>query len=290
MKINNATPNLTSNRINKNLVTFSASSPAKSTFKKLFDLERGGNMPRDLFLVNCFLFLIGGRVLRSRDNNEKREVLVRDVPTIAVVALSIPVIQKRLAKYMQENKGFALTTKEQKSHGAIKEWVAKKLGLSLKTEDQKVASSGQIKEWYQFDEKMATGFDGFINRLSEHGGNLKEIFSRLDEETKSKLANFSENKKTFIRQLAENKDLKASIAKKFTSDSNKALEQAHFLHTIPTLLGVGITLSLIGMFIPKFNIFMTAKINKKDAMEKAAKEKAQNPNVEKTKSLSKGGL
>lgn len=277
MRINNATPilNTTPKANTGNQVKFCANTEGISSFKKFFDLERNGTMSRKLFLLNCFIFLLGGRVLRSRDENEKRETITRDVPTIAIVALGIPFVQKALAKKMQEKSGFALTKQEEKSNGIIKKWLSKTFGFALKDKEQEIASADQIKEWYKFDEKITTGFDGFIKRLSDAGGNLKKIFSHLDEETKSKLDKFSENNEDFIKELSlsGNKDLKALTAEKFAKGSNKALEKAVFTHTIPKLLGIGVTLSLIGLMIPKLNIHITEKINKNKAMrEKQAEE------------------
>lgn len=255
MKINNATPNLIKQVPFSSNISEKAASSVKelprSGFSKLFELERKGSMGRTLFLVNCFMFLLGGRLLGSRDRNEARETLTRDVPTFIVVALSIPFLQKQLAKRMQEKSGFALVN-----------------------ESKELASTNQIQNWYQYDKNMTTGFNGFSQRLVNTGGNLKKIFSRLDEETKSKLANFNENNDKFINELSKDAKLKQSIVEKFQKAGNNAFEHAGFLKSIPTLLGFGITLSLIGIFIPKFNIFMTARINKKEAMEKAVKEKA----------------
>lgn len=251
MKINNASPNINQN-LNKK-VTFSGKMPVtntlkRSSFSKLFDLDRTGHMSRLLFIVNGFVFLLGGRVLRARDNNERREAVTRDVPTIVVVAMGIPVVQKWLAKRMQEKTGLVLT------------------------DGKNIAKNNQIKEWYKYDEKMVTGFDGFTKRLSDMGGNLKKIFSRLDEDTKSKLSTFSDDNDKFISELSKNKALKKSITNKFAQGSNKALEEAAFLHTVPTLMGFAVTLSLIGIFIPKFNIFFTERTNKKKAMEETTKE------------------
>lgn len=251
MKINNATPNPIH-------VNFTGKVPAskvteivekgQSSFSKLFNLDETGHMSRKLFIVNGFIFLLGGRFLRARDNNERRETVSRDVPTIVVVAMGIPVVQKWLAKKMQKNTGLALT------------------------HNNDIAKSSQIQEWYKYDEKLTTGFDGFTKRLSDMGGNLKKIFSRLDADSKSKLASFSDNNDKFISELSKNKELKKSFETKFKQSGNKALEEAAFLHTIPTIMGFAVTLSLIGIMIPKLNIFITEKINKDKAMAEKLKE------------------
>ncbi len=279
MKINNATPNL----IKQNQMTFSANLPEKATsvikelprsgFSKLFELERKGSMGRTLFLVNCFIFLLGGRLLGSRDRNEARETLTRDVPTFIVVAMSIPVIKELIAKKMQTKTGFAL----------VQDGEANLYHKLSGAKPKEVIGYNQLQDLYVYNENLGSGFEGFTKRLSDLGGNLKKIFSNLDEQIKPRLAKFSDNNDKFISELSQNNELKKLIITKFQQGSNKALEKAAFKNTIPTLIGFGITLSLIGIFIPKFNIFMTARINKQEAMEKAVKEKAAQKQTENLK-------
>lgn len=262
MKINNVTPNMSQN-INKNNknVAFSGKlgNVMSETGKELSKLERVGTMTRPLFVLNAFLFLLGGRLISSRDKNEKRETLTRDVPTIIIAVFGVPVIEKFVAKQIQKSKGFAI-------------------GEEIDKLQVKVASGEQLKDWYKYNEHLATGFEGFSQRLSEKGGNLKKICSKLSEDIKGKLTGFSENNAEFIKTLSETKNngLKETIKKAFSSpESNKALEHAAFLKSVPKLIGFVLTLSTIGIFIPKLNIHVTETINKKSTKRKIAEEQAK---------------
>lgn len=256
MKINNTTPNMNQNLIknNKNTSFKGNATGLAKIGKKFSELERVGTMTRELFVLNAFLFLLGGRLISSRDNNEKRETLTRDVPTIVIAVFGVPVIERFAAKQIQKAKGFAIG--EEKGKFQVN-----------------VASGEQLKDWYKYNEHLATGFEGFSQRLSDKGGNLKKIYSKLSEDIKGKLAGFSENNTEFIKTLSEtkNKGLKDAIKTAFSRpEGNKALEQAAFLKSVPKLIGFALTLSTIGIFIPKLNIHVTETINKK-ASKKAEK-------------------
>ncbi len=237
MKIHNATPIINNQQAKtKKNVTFSGKS---GIIKDFFQLGRSGNFTRGLFIANAFAFLLGGRLVTSRDENERRETLTRDIPTIVIAVQGVPVIKNWVAKQIQKHTGFAIIT-----------------------EAKQVASSSQLQDWYKYDDKLASGFDGFSKRLVDCKGNLKKIYSSLGNDMKNKLANFSEDNSKFMEELSNHKELKQSIKEAFSHSGNKVLEQAAFLKTIPTIVGFAITLSTIGIFIPKLNIFITEKLNK----------------------------
>lgn len=239
MKVYNATPtvNYRPSKTCKNVVF----SGKQNALKDFFQLGRNGNMTRGLFVANAFAFLLGGRLVTSRDANEKRETLTRDIPTIVLAVYGVPVIKKWVAKQIQKQTGFAIID-----------------------ERKRVASSSQLKDWYQYDNNLAVGFDGFSVRLA-HKGNLKKIYSSLCDDVKNKLANFNKDNHRFMEELSlpKNNDLKRTIQEAFSNPKgNKVFEHVAFLKTIPTVIGFAVTLGTIGIFIPKLNIFITEKINK----------------------------
>lgn len=277
MKINNATPIISnnSNANNKN-VSFSGNfvNNMISKGKDFFVLERKGPMTRNLFIFNAYVFLLGTRFITSRDRNEKRETLTRDIPTIFVAAQGIPILKKWVAEKIQKNKGFAIMEEGEKPK------VSKLLTWLIKSDkkEMKIATSSQLKDWYQYDEGLHSGFEGFSNRLEGLNGNLKKIYSSLSKDMKAKLANFSDDNAKFKQELSKDKALKQSIEKAFKNPKgNEALAKAAFLKTIPTLVGFALTLGTIGIFIPKLNIFVTEMINLNKG-KKAADAKRQKSN------------
>lgn len=255
MKINN-TPAIVANNESINVpksqkVSFKGNlaTSVKDSFSSLVKLERAGNMTRNLFVVNAFAFLLSGRLIKSRDKNEVRETATRDIPTILLAVFGVPVVEEYIAKriHLNDKNGFAICNKSAEGKTSYKS-----------------AAYSQLNDWYKFDDKLSSGFKGFSERLSQKGGNLKKICSKLDKNIKADLAGFSDNNSEFVNQLFDNKnvELRNKVETAFKS-GNKALDHAKWLKTIPTLSGFAITLSLIGITIPKLNIAITERINKK---------------------------
>jgi hypothetical protein len=237
MKVNNSTspPNTKLSKQNKK-ISFSGKVDFMTNFLKL---ERKGNMTRNLFTLNAFIFLLGGRLFTSRDNDEKRETLTRDIPTILIAVFGVPLIKNFIGKKIQ-----------------------KKTGLPIMSTDKNFATKNQLNDWYKYNDNLALGFKGFTERLVGLKGNLKKIYSSLGKDIEQKLISFSENNDEFMKELAKNKKLEESIKQAFSNPKNKVLEHASFLKTVPTIIGFTLTLATIGMFIPRFNIYLTEKINK----------------------------
>lgn len=268
MKINNTTPQV-SNVIN------STKMPAFTGFKKyiqddLVKFQKTGTMSRHLFIVNAFAFLLGTRLITSRDNDEKREVMIRDIPTIIIAVIGVPIVAKHFAqKVIQPKSGFALMDEGEKS-------IYHKLrNIDPSNPSKGIMSYSKLEDMYIFNENLHSGFKGFSERLDKFGGNLKKIYSSLGDDIKSKLIGLSSNNKEFMKQLnsVENKGLLEVIKTTMSNKENKALKQASFLKTVPTILGFLSVFATVGVLIPKLNIYITEAIhrNKKNREEQASK-------------------
>lgn len=282
MKINNATPvvntNIQTNNVNFKGVT--PKKPAKEVLKEFLTLDRSGPMSRDLFVANAFAFLLGTRLVTSRDKDEKREILIRDIPTIVIAVVGVPVIRDAFAELIQKKSGFAFMQKGEKS-GVIAKGADKLFKMLTKKEETKnVVSYGELGQWYQFDKNLSSGFKGFTERLSEQGGNLHKIFSSLGESARDKIKDFSKDNKEFMTKLFNNSEESKSLIKtfedEFATEGNNALKHASWKRTMPALIGLGLTLGLIGIFIPKLNIFITETVNKN---RKSNEQTSQSPKV-----------
>lgn len=256
MKINHTIPQV-NNFVN------STNAPAFSGLGKyiqddLVKFQKSGTMSRHLFIVNAFAFLLGTRMITSRDKDEKREVMIRDIPTIIIAVIGVPIIAKHFAqKIIQPKSGFAIMGEGEKS------LYHKIFDKKPKTPPKDIMSYSKLEDMYVFNENLQSGFKGFSERLDKFGGNLKKIYSSLDD-VKSELAGFSTDNKEFMKQLnsAENKGLLETIKKAMAIKDNAVLKQASFLKTVPTILGFLSVFATVGVLIPKLNIYITETIHK----------------------------
>ena len=272
MKINNLTPQIYNADANK---TKTQSFGGMQNFKKYladdflkFNRESRGTMTRDLFVVNAFAFLLGTRVFTSRDKDEKREVMIRDIPTIVIAVMGVPAAERWMTrKFIQPKSGFALMKDGDSLWNKISDNNSKKTPNTV--------SYGKLNDFYIYNEDLHSGFNGFSERLSELGGNLKKIYSKVGDDVKSKLSGFSENNTEFMKKLnsVEHKGLLDHIKKAMASEkNNEVLNHASFLKTCGKMAGFAITLFSIGIFIPELNIYITERIHKnKKKQEEQAK-------------------
>lgn len=277
MKINNLTPQIYNNDTNKaKSQSFSGVQHAKKYLKDdflKFNRDYRGTMTRDLFLLNAFIFLLGTRVLTSRDNDEKREVMIRDIPTIVIAVMGVPAAERWMTKkFVQPKTGFTLLKDGDSLWNKLTGNESKKVPNTV--------SYGKLNDFYVYNDELHTGFDGFSGRLDKLGGNLKKIYSSLGDDVKSKLSGFSNDNKEFMKQLngSENKGLLENIKTVMARSDNQALKQAGFLKTCGKIGGFIATLVTIGICIPKLNIYITEAIHKniknhEEAVAKAGKTK-----------------
>lgn len=261
MKTHNVIPSVNTNTQPKQNVAFKG-----NIIDKYLTLNRQGPMSRNLFVVNAFVFLLGSRILTSRDKDERREILIRDIPTIVIAVMGVPFFGKQVAKLVQKKSGFAIMQDTGEQPNKVVQGLRKIFKKSGQNKFD-VISYSQTEDLYKFDKNLSSGFRGFSERLKNLGDNvnLKKIYSSVSAEVKEQLKNFSDNNTEFINQLAENKSLTETIVNelsKTVKEGNKVLKAAEFMKTIPTLGGFAVTLLTIGMFIPKLNIYITEKIHK----------------------------
>lgn len=285
MKVNkiNAAPvasNIYENNTNTNSVAFTGKKinckDIKDAFTKdsgwlpdsLLKLKRQGTMGGNLFLTNAFAFLLGTRIITSRDKDEKREIFIRDIPSIIIAVFGVDSIQKATANLLNK-KGFPIMIKKEESG-----WIMKGLKKLIGKEDNgdySEVSYNQLKDWFVYDKNNPIGLEKFSKRLchKDLGGNLKTIYSTLSKDIEKDLANCTTNEEV-ISKFKAHKNIEEKIVEALSNTKNNALHQAETLKTVPTIVGFAVTLALLGFFIPKLNIHITEKISKKRKAEEEA--------------------
>lgn len=241
----------------KNNVAFKGSFIEGLHPKKLFTLDRSGTMSRNLFVVNAAVFLLGSRLFTSRDKDEKREVLIRDIPSIVLAVKGVPLFKDLVAKGLQSHTGFVI--KEKGKDGAVGKGDA--------------TNFGRLKDLYVYDKNLdnSVGLEGFSHRLISFGGDLKKIYSELGDEIKEKLKNCTNND-AVIGELKD-KGLAEKIKEALAdAKNNRALKKAESYNSAVAMTGFACTIALMGVIIPKFNIHVTEMVHRKDDKNQVTKE------------------
>ena len=119
MKVQNYTNNnyrnyATQNRQNNSPSFGGAKEFARTAFEKAGEYcnvdSRNGSLSRAMFFMVATLFLLGGRFIKSRDNDERREVVTRDVPAIALSVAGAPLLNKAMAYGVTQKTGIPIIT------------------------------------------------------------------------------------------------------------------------------------------------------------------------------------
>lgn len=271
MKINNLTPQIYNKDTGKTKAqSFGGMQHVKNyladDFLK-FNRDYRGTMTRDLFVVNAFVFLLGTRIFTSRDKDEKREVMIRDIPTIVIAVMGVPAAERLITqKLIQPRTGFALMKDE------VSLW--NRLNDNKDKKTPNTVSYGKLNDFYVYNSDLHSGFNGFSERLTNLGGDLKKIYSKLGGDIEKQLSKFrSKNNAEFMSELnsKENKGLLEDIKKAMAGEKNEVLKHASFLKTCAKMTGFAVTLLTIGICIPKLNIYITEAIhrNKKKQEDQA---------------------
>ena len=86
----------------------------KTLFDKIGDFcnvnSKTGSLTRTMFFLVGVCFMLGGRFFESRDNDEKREVLTRDVPAVALSAAGAPMLNNAMAYGVTKKTGIPIMT------------------------------------------------------------------------------------------------------------------------------------------------------------------------------------
>jgi hypothetical protein len=233
----------------------------RSTARKVFEfvgnqcnIEPNGSLSRIMFFLIGGVFMLGSRFLGSRNKDEKREVLTRDIPGVALAAFGAPML-----------------------NSAIAHKITQKTGIPIITFDGKrpvLVSQKQITDWYSGFSKLDNPLINFAEMLERNGGNISKVMKKLGfENTLNAISNSSDNK-TVLAALKEAQTNGSDLFKnleniiKHIADENQLLKSAKNSHAGVKLGGILLTAALLGFFIPRFNILVTRK-KYKDKPDKA---------------------
>ena len=227
----------------KNQPSFGNKGIARMAFEKLgeaCDISPNGSLTRSMFFIVATLFMLGGRFFESRSNDEKREVVTRDVPAVALSVAGAPLINQS---------GVPIVTLGEKKNL-----------LSAEFRGQK-----DLINWYS---NLANADDALVNfseTVDKHGGNLQKVFKKLGFTDLLKAVTEKTDNKGILDAIKEGK---ANGTEAFTNlekalkaikPDNKLLAFAKKAQAAVKLGGIGFMAATLGYFLPHLNIITTKK-------------------------------
>ena len=219
--------------------------------------------------------VIGSRYFQARDNDEKREILTRDLTGLSIYLFAIPVLKRLISRITEKTTGFLTVFK--KNIDKLDEvntreggFFSKIKGYLFRDSGYQLLSFDDITNTYVKNNKLSDFCDLIIANTSKEGKNLYKIFSfaftkikgenSLEEQLKKfGSSNSNENIKNWIQSI-ENNSAKSGLLEKIRKEFEEkgAIHQkALGLKAIPDLMALGITVFLLGFFLPWLNIKYT---------------------------------
>lgn len=239
-----------SSQSNQSFGAASNVSTARRAFEwlgKQCNISSNGSLTRGMFFVVGTCFMLGGRFFESRSNDEKREVVTRDVPAVALSVAGAPLINKSVAYAVSKKTGVPIVS----------------LGEKKNMMSAVFSSQKQLVDWYsELGENALVNFSETVNK---HGGNLRKVFKKLGFTDKlNAITNAADNKGILdaIKDAQTNKTEAFNVlenAMKSLDKNNNLLKFAKKTQAYVKLGGIAFMAALLGYFLPHLNIVTTRK-------------------------------
>lgn len=228
------------------------SSIARGAFEKLgkaCDIAPNGSLTRTMFFIVATVFMLGGRFFESRSNDEKREVVTRDIPAVALSASGAPMLNRAVAYATTKVSGVPIVA----------------LGEKKNLWSAAFRSQKDLVNWYS---DLATADNALVNfseTVDKHGGNLQKVFKKLGFTDLLKAITDKNDNKGILDAInnakangtEEFKSLE-NVLKSIQAD-NKLLKFAKQAQAYVKLGGIAFMAATLGYFLPHLNIITTKK-------------------------------
>lgn len=256
MRINNiSTPIYKNNQQNPSfgVNTNSAKEAAKKGFEWLgnqCNIQSNGSLTRPMFFAVGTLFMLGGRFIESRDNDERREVITRDVPGVAIACAGAPLLNDGASYLVTKYSGIpiAQTKNIEKAHSVF---------------NSAFSSQAQITNWYSDFAGTDNALVNFSETIDRQNGNLKKILNKFGFSRQLEAVTDAVDNKKIIEALKDAqakgtdgfKALENSL--KGVSKENKVLQFAKNAQAGVKVGGILLSAAILGYFLPRLNIIKT---------------------------------
>lgn len=204
-----------------------------------------GSLTREMFLAVSFLFLLGARFIEARDNDERREILTRDIPAIAVSGVGALLLNNPVGRFVTKKSGIPITFKN---------------GKTLDFAQQK-----QVKDWYTELSTIPNPLETFAETIDRNGGNIQKVMKKFGFENEMKAISESVKNSEVINAIknarTNNKTAFEALENllKNVGVDNKVAKFAKSAQAAVKLSCLAVTAGFLGYFLPRLNIIITKK-------------------------------
>lgn len=238
---------------------------------KACNIDSNGSLTRTMFFLVATLFMLGGRFFESRSNDEKREVVTRDIPAVALSVAGAPIINKAVAYAVTKKSGVPISVMGNPddpivSIGKDKAGNPKfSAGKQGKVFSSSFASQKQIIDWYSDFNNLDNPLVNFSETVDKHGGKLEKAFSKLGLADMLQAITGKKDNKGIIDAIKEAKANNTEAfqnlekALKEVPKDNNLLKFAKKAHAYVKLGGIAFMAATLGYFLPHLNIITTRK-------------------------------
>ncbi|MBS4759641.1 MAG: hypothetical protein KHX03_02965 [Clostridium sp.] len=237
------------NNANSNNPSFKGLSPKNiEKLRNLFSVDStNGSLSRIMFFIVGTVFMLGGRFFESRSNDEKREVVTRDIPAVALSCGGAPLINQAVAYGITKASGIPIVTN----------------GKKFSFKNTGFTSQSQLKNWYSKWSENPNALIDFSDTIERNGGKLTKVMKKLGlGKQLEAITKETENGKILdaIKNAQGTDAFKAleSGIKNMSTD-NKVLKFAKNAQAAVKVGGIAFMAALLGYFLPHLNIITTKK-------------------------------
>lgn len=226
-----------------------------------------GSLSRYAFLFISFVFLVGSRFIESRNNDERREVLTRDIPAVALSGGGVPIMTGAAAYAITKKSGIPISTSKKKDSV----WHAS------------LSSQKQVKDWYSELKNADNPLINMMNMIERHGGDIRKVMNKFGFKNELDSISTATNNKDIITAAETAKQNGAESFKilenliRNVPDDNKVLKFAKNAQAGIKVGGIAVTAALLGFILPRLNILITNKKHEKKGTDSAAAPKPPLP-------------
>jgi hypothetical protein len=209
-------------------------------------------------------FVVAPRVVKARDDDERREILTRDVLTVATLLFAMKALSAGFSKLASKKTGLVLTNgKVGKGAGFLK-----KLGAYFHPNGGVSAMSNEdiISKYTHIGDKRTLG--NFLDYISTNDGDIKKVLTLdskkggvLSQATKEVFGNIDEMEAEDIIKTVRTADSEklAPLIKVLNSDKNPLVKTAKGVNAWLQAGSLGVIVSFLGFGLPAINKLVTNK-------------------------------